>query len=189
LPARTGSLHADGGPTGNFRYSDDEYVAIMVLPHQWTQLVAALDAPELATDPRFASPRARRDHKEELRGIVECWLQTFPSRADAIAKLERHRVPCAPVLNLAEAIAQPHLRDRGTVRRVHDAHLGTFDITGMPAKFSAWPAPTGLRADLLGEHNEQILRDVLGLSPGQIDALYDEGVLVRDPHLGEADDS
>jgi CoA:oxalate CoA-transferase len=82
-------------------------------------------------------------------------------------------------------MAQPHLRDRGTVRHVHDSQLGSFDITGMPAKFSAWAAPASPRADLLGEHNEQILREVAGLSPDQIDALYDDAVLVRDPLLAE----
>ena len=135
--------------------------------------------------PRFATARARRDHNAELGAIVEAWLQAFPSRAEAMAALERHRVPCGPVLNLKQAMEQPHLRARGTVRRVQDAQLGAFDITGMPAKFSGWPERTALKADLLGEHNEEILRDLAGLSFGEIDALYRDGTIVRDAHLGK----
>jgi CoA:oxalate CoA-transferase len=183
LPGRTGSLHPDGGPTGNFRYSEKEYIAIMVLPHQWKQFAAAIGIPGLETDPRFATPRARRNNNEALRDLIEAWLQSFPSRTEAIVTLECHRVPCAPVLNLAQAIALPHLRERRTVRRVRDTHLGEFDITGMPVKFSLWPDHETLKADLLGEHNEQILSEILGCSRDEIAALYREGAIVRDPCL------
>lgn len=179
-PHRSGSLHPDGGPTGVFRYGEDEFVAIMVLPHQWTQLVAALGMPELEADPRFGSPRARRDNKEDMRHILEGWLSRFPTRADAIDALEAHRVPCAPVLSVAEAMAHPHMRARGTVRTVDDAHLGRFDIPGPPVRFSAWPPNPALKADLLGENNESVLQQVAGLSDPEIAALYEEGVLVRD---------
>ena len=170
-------------PTGIFRYRDDEFIALMILPHQWTQIVAALEMPELATDPRFNSPRARRDNNTALRDVIEAWLTQFPTRDAALAALERHRVPCAPVLTVAEAMAHPHMRERGTIRTVDDPHLGRFDIPGPPARFSAWPTPTNLKADLLGEHNESILAELAGLSAGEIKALYAEGVLVRDAAL------
>src|SRR5262245_11261633 len=138
-PKRAGSLHPDGGPTGVFRYRGEEFIAIMVMPYQWTQMVKAMKMPELAEDPRFATPRARRDNNEALKGIIEAWLQQFPSRDAAIASLEAGRISCAPVLTLHEAIVHPHLRQRGTVRRVKDPLIGEFDIPGMPVKFSQWP--------------------------------------------------
>jgi len=182
-PRRAGSLHPDGGPTGVFRYKGEEFIAIMVMPHQWKQMVAAMNKPALADDPRFATPRGRRDHNEALKIVIEKWLRAFPSRNAAIAALEAARIPCAPVLTLHEAIAHPHLRERGTVRHVKDSLIGEFDIPGMPAKFSAWPDRTDLHADLLGEHNEQVLRDLLSVSDKEIAALYDDKVLVRDPLL------
>ncbi|MGC1464702.1 MAG: CaiB/BaiF CoA-transferase family protein [Pseudolabrys sp.] len=182
-PRRAGSLHPDGGPTGVFRYKGEEFIAIMVMPHQWKQMVAAMNKPALADDPRFATPRDRRDNNEALKVVIEEWLRTFPSRDAAIAALEAARIPCAPVLTLHEAIAHPHLRERGTVRHVKDRLIGEFDIPGMPAKFSAWPDRTDLHADLLGEHNEQVLRDLLSVSDEEIAALYDDKVLVRDTLL------
>ncbi len=182
-PKRAGSLHPDGGPTGMFHYKDEEFIAIMVMPYQWKQMVATMNMPALADDPRFASPRARRDNNEALKAVIEDWLQTFPSRDAAIAALEAGRIPCAPVLTLHEAIAHPHLRERGTVRRVKDPLIGEFDIPGMPVKFSQWPGRDLLRAALLGEHNEQVLRDLLSIPASEIAALYADKVLVRDPLL------
>ena len=77
-PKRAGSLHPDGGPTGIFRYKGEEFIAVMVMPHQWKQLVAAMNMPALADDPRFSTPRARRDNNEALKAVIEDWLQTFP---------------------------------------------------------------------------------------------------------------
>jgi CoA:oxalate CoA-transferase len=184
-PPRMGSLHPDGGPTGVFRCRNDEFIAIMVLPYQWPQLVKAMNQPQLADDPRFRDARARRDHNQALAAIIEEWLAQFESREAAIAALEAERVPCAPVLSLHEAIAHPHLKERGTVRRVADAAIGAFDIPGLPAKFSRWPPAASLAADRLGEHNEEILREVLGLSEAEIEALYLTKTIVRDPLLDE----
>jgi CoA:oxalate CoA-transferase len=180
---RMGSLHADGGPTGVFRWRNDEFIAIMVLPYQWPQLLKAMNMPQLADDVRFREPRGRRDNNEALAEIIENWLAHFASREEAITALEAERVPCAPVLTLHEAMAHPHLRDRGTVRRVADDSIGEFDIPGPPAKFSHWSPATTLSADLLGEHNEEVLRDVLGLSNGEIRQLYLDKTIIRDPLL------
>jgi crotonobetainyl-CoA:carnitine CoA-transferase CaiB-like acyl-CoA transferase len=189
VPKRTGSQHPDGGPTGNFRYRDDEFITLTVLPHQWPQLVKALGMPELADDPRFSTGRGRRDNSAALQKIIEGWLALFPSRAAAIEALEAERIPCAPVLTVNEAMAEPHLRQRGTVRRVQDRMIGAFDIPGLPVRFSAWAPAEDLRADLLGEGNETVLRDVLAMSEAKIAALYREGVLAHDAQLETTSDA
>ena len=182
-PPRMGSLHPDGGPTGVFRCGSGEFISLMVLPYQWPQLVKAMNMPELAEDPRFRDPRARRDNNRALAAVIENWLSRFASREEAMAALEAERVPCAPVLTLHEAMAHPHLRERGTVRRVADQAIGEFDIPGLAAKFSRWPAAAALTADRLGEHNEDVLRNVLGLSETEIEELYRDKTIVRDPVL------
>jgi CoA:oxalate CoA-transferase len=182
-PGRAGSLHPDGGPTGVFRCKDNHFIAIMVMPHQWPQMVEVMNMPALAADDRFATPRARRDNNEAMKQIIEEWLQRFPSRDAAIAALEAGRIPCAPVLTLHEAMAHSHLRARQTVRRVKDRFIGEFDIPGIPARFSQWPSKTPETAALLGEHNEQVLRELLSLPDSEISALYAENVLVRDSSL------
>ncbi len=182
-PGRSGSLHPDGGPTGVFRCRGDEFIAIMVMPHQWEQMVKAMKMPQLADDPRFATPRARRDNNEVLKTVIEQWLATYPDRNAAIDALEAERVPCAPILTLVDAMNHPHMRERGTVRQVYDRTIGEFDIPGLPAKFSQWPQRTDLHADHLGEHNEEILSTWLGLNSSDIAELYKDKTIVHDPLL------
>jgi CoA:oxalate CoA-transferase len=182
-PRRSGSQHPDGGPTGLFCCRDGSYINITALPHQWGQLAAALGMPELTVDPRFKDARARRDNNDAIKALIERWLAGCDTREAALAALERHRVPCAPVLTLNEAMAHPHLRQRGTMRQATDPQLGAFAIPGPPVKYSRWPERTDLRADLLGQHNEAVLKELAGLSDAEIAALYDEGVLARDPAL------
>ena len=182
-PTRSGSLHPDGGPTGAYHYRDGQYIFLTVPPHQWPQLVRAMGMPELATDPRFNHERGRRDNKEALREVIENWLATFPSRDDALAALDRERVPCAPVLSVNEAIKHPHLNERKTVRWVQDPILGKVAIPGAPVKFSAWPDRTELRASRFGEDTERILRELLVMPEDKIRDLYRSGILVRDPTL------
>ena len=184
-PTRTGSQHPDGGPTGLFRCSDGTYINITALAHQWGQLATAFGKPELVDDASFKDARARRDNNGQIRVLIEDWLAAFPDRDSALRVLEKHRVPCAPVLTLNEAVAHAHLRQRQTVRRVEDPQIGAFDIPGLPVKFSRWPERTALSADLLGAHNEEVLKELAGLSDADIAALYREGVLVRDPALDE----
>jgi len=179
-PTRSGSQHPDGGPTGLYRCGDGSYINITSLPHQWSQIAAALGKPELVDDPRFKDGRARRDNNDAIRVIIEEWLATFSGRDEAIAALEKHRVPCAPILTLNESAKHPHLRERGTVRSVSDPLLGAFDIPGLPVQFSGWTPPKELSADVLGQHNDEVLRKIVGLSQAEIDTLYEQQVLVRD---------
>src|SRR5208282_1030924 len=182
-PKRAGS-QADGpGPAGNFHYRGDQYIMILISAHQWPQMVRAMGKPELATDPRFQRARERQKNRFELQAIIEEWLATFPTREDAIAAMDKERVPCAPVLTVNEAMAHPHLNERKTVRWVEDPLLGKVAIPGVPVKFSAWPDRTELRSARLGEDNERVLHEFLGMPDDQIKQLYTKGILVRDPTL------
>lgn len=179
VPTREGSVHPDGGPVGVFDCGRQNFLAICALSHQWPQMAKALGMPDLEKDPRFSFAKGRTENRMLLAKIIEDWLKSFPSREAAIAVLERERIPCAPVLTLNDAMVHPHLVERGTVIKVNDPQIGNFAVPGNPVKFSAWEESCERKADLLGAHNEEILRD-LGLSDGEIASLYDEKVLVKD---------
>jgi CoA:oxalate CoA-transferase len=183
-PTREGAQPKAVGPLGIYRYRDNQYITVLTTPHQWPQVLRAMNRPDLADDPRFAKPRARAANHLELARIIEEWLATFPTREDALAALDKERVPCAPVLTVNEAMAHPHLIQRKTVRWVDDPLLGRLAIPGIPVKFSAWPDRIQVRAARLGEDNERVLREYLELSDGHICELYRTGVLVRDSTLG-----
>jgi CoA:oxalate CoA-transferase len=182
-PRRSGSQHPDGGPTGLFRCGAHGYVALAVLPHQWEAFVFALGMPELLADPRFANAVLRRNNNHDLVTILEQWLGAFESRDAALGRLDEFRIPCAPVLSLSQAMHHPHLQARGTVRRVRDPLLGSFDIPGPLIRYSGWAPEQDVHADLLGEHNSEVLKELLGMSEEEVDCLHADKVLVRDPML------
>ena len=184
-PKRNGSLHPTGAPTGVYR-SKQGYVFLVVQQHEIGRLWRAMKRPNLAEDPRFRTNRDRVKNQEALREIIEQWMQSLPDRDSALRELDAQRVPCAPVLKLEESIAQPHLRERKTVRRIKNEALGEFDLPGMPVKFSRWPDRTDVKASRLGADNAAILSEVLGMTAAEIEELYREQVLLTAPPVSQA---
>jgi CoA:oxalate CoA-transferase len=158
---------------------------LLVQQHEFARLARAMGMPELATDPRFSSNGKRVRNNAALKEIIENWLATFPDRDSAVAALDKERVPCGPVLSLEEAVDHPHLRERKTVRTATDPRLGTFDLPAMPVKFSDWPDRTDLKASVVGQDNEAVLHEMLGLSDAQIAELYAAHVLIKAPAPAE----
>ena len=184
-PKRNGSLHPTGAPTGVYR-SKQGYVFLVVQQHEIGRLWRAMKRPDLAEDPRFKTNRDRVKNQEALREIIEQWMQSLPDRDSALRELDAQRVPCAPVLKLEESMAQPHLRERNTVRRIKNEALGEFDLPGMPVKFSRWPDRTDLKASRVGADNAAILSEVLGMTAAEIEELYREQVLLSAPPVSQA---
>jgi crotonobetainyl-CoA:carnitine CoA-transferase CaiB-like acyl-CoA transferase len=180
VPKRTGAMHPTGAPCGVFKASDG-YVFMVIQQHEIGRLWRAMKRPDLAEDARFKTNRDRLKNNEALRAILEEWLQSFPSRHDAIKLLDAERVPCAPVLKLEDSMAHPHMRGRKTVRRIkHDA-IGEFDVPGMPVKFSGWPDRTEVRASRVGADNAAIVSEILGMSAAEVEQLHREHVLIAAP--------
>jgi crotonobetainyl-CoA:carnitine CoA-transferase CaiB-like acyl-CoA transferase len=177
-PHRSGSHHYMACPTGVFDGKRGPILIMAGVDHQFPLICRAMGRPELATDPRFKDFAGRAANAEELKRIVQDWIDAASSDDEILAALEEHRVPHAPVLSVEEAMAHPHLRERGTVRRINDRFLGEFDVPGFPLRFSEFP-PVDLEAPTLGQHNGEILRDYLGYSPERVRALEAEGILHR----------
>ncbi len=179
-PRRNGSQHPVGSPSGVFK-AKDGYIMLLVQQHEFPRLARAMGMAELVTDERFRTNGRRVRNNAALKEIIENWFATFPDRDAAVAALDKERVPCAPVLSIQEAVAHPHMRQRKTVRRVKDPRFGDFDLPALPVKFSDYPDRTDLRAALVGEDNEAVMREMLGMSDAQIADLYAEHVLLKAP--------
>lgn len=177
LHRRWGRQHPLYTPIGLFNGHDHPICIMGPLDNQWAGLCQAMERPELATDPRFATARERVKNQAEAIKIIQDWIDRTPDDR-ALAALEEHRVPVAPVLSVAEAMAHPHLRQRGTVRTVSDPIVGQLELPGLPLRFSAFPTPLKVQAPLLGEHNQEVLRDHLGYSEHRVKELEANGILV-----------
>lgn len=180
VPKRYGVHHKLIFPGGNFK-GPTGWITILALHRQWPNLCNALGRPDLIDDERYADMGDRAARAPELVELVEAWLASFPSDDDAVAELDRHRVPAVRVLSPIDAIDHPHFVARDMVRWVDDRAIGTLPIPGFPFKFGAQPTLPDLQAPFLGEHNRQILVDELGFATDEIDDLIARKVLFDEP--------
>ncbi|MGA2409953.1 MAG: CoA transferase [Candidatus Binataceae bacterium] len=183
-PNRFGSHHYLLAPCGIFKASDG-YVVITVLDHQWEAFVTAIGRREWLTDPRFATREARLDKKLELAKELEQWLQSYASRDEPIAILEKARILAAPVLDIAQIINHPVIQERGAMQSIPHPGLGPIALPKSPFRMSETPVMIRNRAPLLGEHNERVLAKYLGYSAGKVAELTKAGVLTQDPRVAE----
>ena len=178
---RTGRHYAPASPAGIFK-GPQGWIVVFALENQIANLWAALGRPELAEDPRFLNNRTRLEHRDALTEIIENWMKTFDDDEGGVAVLEQHRVPCGPVVEPVKlAETHPHFLQRGTVREVTDPLAGPMLIPGFPLRFSDAPELPDLVAAEVGEHNDSVLGDLLGMDPESVSALEDEGGLYRRP--------
>jgi CoA:oxalate CoA-transferase len=177
VPQRAGSHHYLVCPAGIFNGKQNPILIIAGLDQQWAGLCRAMGRPDLVADPRFKDLPTRAANAEELKRLVQDWIDALSSDEELMGLLEENRIPCAAVLTVQQAMAHPHLRERGTVRTVNDRFLGEFDVPGFPLRFSAFPEPLELEAPILGQHNAEILHDYLGYPPERISQLEAEGIL------------
>jgi crotonobetainyl-CoA:carnitine CoA-transferase CaiB-like acyl-CoA transferase len=176
-PTRTGLHNFYLAPVGVFKAHRGYIIIMCPMDHIFGFLCNAMGRPELVQDPRFIDNESRVKNFRALVGEIESWIAALPSDAAVLATMQEHRVPCAPVLSVEEAINHPHLRQRGTIRKVHDRMLGEFELPGFALRFSDFPRPLELEAPFLGEHNAEVLGRYLGYTNEQVADLERRGVL------------
>ncbi|MBV9859047.1 MAG: formyl-CoA transferase [Alphaproteobacteria bacterium] len=156
----------------------NDQVYLMLPPDNAQPFEAMTDIigrPDLRTDNRFSTPPDRARHSEALTAEIEAWSMRRPKR-EVMQAFAGRGIPCGAVLDTSEVLADPHLRERGTIFDVDHPTRGRFSMIGSPVRLSASPvAPT--RAPLYGEHTEEVLRDLAGYSPAEVEALRDKRVI------------
>ena len=177
VPKRGGSHHPLICPCGVYK-SPDGYMALLIVQGQWQNMCKAMQRPDLATDARFAEAQARAQHQAELIPQIEAWMATYANDAALLEHLEAHRVPCGPVLSPMDALHHPYFKGRGAIRPVEDPFLGKLMLPGFPLRFSGQTDYSAKVAPLLGQHNAQVLAQVVGYDAGRIADLTDSGLLV-----------
>ena len=141
-------------------------------PALWSRLCTVMKRPELAEDPRFATPAARRENWPAIREIVLAWLDGFTSRERALEALRAARVPAAPILSPPEVAALPHLEARRAFPEVPHPARGKVRVTATPFHVDGQPvSPTAGAPHRIGEHTRQVLGEVLGYPSARIEEL------------------
>jgi len=137
---------------------------------QYAKFCAVANIPELATNPLFAKNRDRVLNRGKLVPILEAVMKTR-AKADWLAALEAAKVPCGAINNLAEVFADPQIAARGMVTEWQHPVKDDLKLVSSPMRLSATPVRTDLPPPLLGQHTEQVLRELLNYSDAKLSEL------------------
>jgi crotonobetainyl-CoA:carnitine CoA-transferase CaiB-like acyl-CoA transferase len=185
-PRAMGSAHPLNAPYQAFEASDGWIVVGGANKRNWARTLEALDATELASDPRFISGSDRMAHLKELEAEL---AKRFRTRTAAhwLSVLEEKGVPCGPVYDMLQALADPQTKAREMVVEVDHSTLGRVRTIGLPVKFSGTPGKVRRGAPLYGEHTRAVLTEY-GFGDDEIAALEQErAVITAAPDLRQGD--
>jgi crotonobetainyl-CoA:carnitine CoA-transferase CaiB-like acyl-CoA transferase len=175
IPARDGSRHAEMAPHGCYPCAADEWISIAVRTDQeWQALCAAMGRPALAG--KYADPRSRHVSSHELDQILASWTRTQDAR-ELGARLRDQGVCAFKSLSSIDLVSDEHLWQRGFYPHVTDNKQRSIPIVGAPWQMSATPAVIQRAAPTLGEHNDYVLGELLGLSAQERQRLVEQKVI------------
>ena len=176
VPPRTGNASHGRVPI-NVYPANDGYIAMnLAVEEHWHSLLKAMGREELRDDPRFNSPAARVAHRGETDALIAAWTQTL-GKMEIFAIAKRYRIPLAPVRDVDEVMHDPGMHERGFLAEIEHDEIGRVTVPTSPLRFhGADPVPL-IPSPKLGQHNQEIYGDWLGLSEAEIAELKNDGVI------------
>ena len=182
LPGRAGNAHQNIVPYQVFEVAPaadghkDHLILAVGNDSQYAKFCAVAGHPELATDSRFARNQGRVRHRDELVPLLQDIMRTR-NKAAWLEALETAKVPCGAINNIAEVFADPQVQARGMVTTWQHPLKPDLHLVSSPIKLGATPVRTDLPPPMLGQHTDDVLRNVLGCSDERLAALKDKGVI------------
>ena len=153
----------------------DAYTYFITQAAVWKNICDTIGKEEWKEDPDFATPDARLPRLNEVFDAIEAWTMT-KTKFEVLDICNPLNIPVGPILSMKELAEEPSLRETGTIVEVEHPERGTYLTVGNPVKLSDSPSDV-VRSPLLGEHTDEILREVVGLSDNDIAAARDEGAI------------
>jgi crotonobetainyl-CoA:carnitine CoA-transferase CaiB-like acyl-CoA transferase len=176
VPARWGNAHPNIVPYQNFKTADGYLVIGVASEVIWKRFCAAVGREALTEDPRFQNNSQRVEHRAELLALLsEMFIQR--DNETWFKLLTEAEVPCAPVQSIEQVFRAPQVLHRDMLLEVDHPTAGKVRMAGIPVKFSETPASVRKPPPLLGEHNEAVLKDWLGMSAAKIDELKRDKII------------
>lgn len=167
---RFGNGHPNIVPYTAYAVQDGMIAVAVGNDGQFAKFATVLDHPEWAKDARYATNPDRVTNRDTLDSAIEGILTTR-SAEQWLEKLTSAGIPCGKINSVAEALGSEHARAREMVRTVQHPTAGEVKMLGIPFRFSDTPASIRRAPPTLGQHTEQVLRDVLNLSDARIQEL------------------
>lgn len=178
IPMRTGNRHGGMAEAPyNVYPTSDGYIAILCVGEvHWQSLLKAMGREDLASDPRFATLRDRVPNIELVDHLVGEFSSRF-TKQELFTLLMQHRVPCSPVRDLQEVTHDPHMLARRAVEWIDHPTLGRVPLPNSPMRYDGTEPLNIVPSRQLGEDNDSVYGDWLGLPADEITALRAQAVI------------
>ena len=159
LPKRYGNAHPNIVPYQSFQASDGWFAIAVGNDRQFVRLCEMLGKPELGSDERFATNSARVQNRAE---IIEMLISIFrtESVSEWLRKLDEAEIPCGPINNFEQVFSMPNVQEREMLLKMNHPTIGELPLVGSPLKMSDTPVEYRLPPPLMGEHTEEVLREL-----------------------------
>ncbi len=157
----------------------NDYIYVVVQEAVWNALAQRVGGAELAQDPRFSDINVRRQNQNEMWALLNDFASAYTKR-ELMAILNEINVPCGPIMSTEDLANDEHVRLRQMYVQLDHPDRGTWNNVGMPIKLSDSP-PDIERSPLLGEHTDEILKQVLEYENDHIDHLRAAGAFSKEP--------
>ena len=181
--APLGSAHQSTAPYQAVRSADGHVTVGAVTPKTWDAFCRALGLGQLLADERYADASGRHAHRPTLIPAIEAVTMTLTTD-EVIERLDAAGVPCAPIASYDQVFTDDHLTQRGYYWDAEHPVMGQVRQLGSPMRLSRTPVRRGPAGPLLGADTRAVLSEVAGLSPAEIDALTEAGVVAEPDHPG-----
>ena len=173
-----------GGQLGNCipckPFGANDYCYLVVQEANWPIVARAIGDESLVTDERFATLAERRKNQTELWKMIADVAKNY-TKTEFTAFCNEKNIPCGPVLSTEELMTDPHVLHREMIVKVEGHPQGDYYTVGMPVKLSDGNVDKITPAPMLGEHTEEVLRDVCGMSDAKIAELREGGAFSLPP--------
>lgn len=158
-PVRSGNRVNSFFPWTVLPVADGYMEFITMQERHWREFIHLIGDPEWANDPRFADWKSRVEHAKEIEGHIVAAVGSR-TRAELWDEFRKHNIPFQPVHRVNELACSDQMKSRGYFQAVSDGGQSTFTVPGAPYQLSATPWKLRLPAPRLGEHTNEVLRDV-----------------------------
>ncbi|MDB5904419.1 MAG: CoA transferase [Betaproteobacteria bacterium] len=176
VPVRRGNRLPTVYPSDAYRCSDGYVMIIIGNDGQFRKFCAAAGLDTLGDDPRFLTNALRLKNADTLSVLMNGALSGRPI-GEWLERFEKANVPCSPIKNIAEVFDDPHVKSRGARIELEHPVTGTMPGIANPMRFSKSPVAYDRAPPLLGQHTNEVLAEVLGMSESEIAALREAGAL------------
>ena len=153
----------------------NDYIYIFAQQQMWKAFANAIGRPDIIDDPRYATPESRWDNRETLNAIIEGWTRQ-KTKYEAMRILGDAGVPSGACQDTGEILEDPHLKEREMIIDIDYPPRGKYKTVGCPIKLSDSPAEIK-RPPTLGEHTEDLLGKLCGVTPEDFTKLREKGAI------------